>query len=806
MAKYSSGLEDNLELADSSITALEGRYLKKDEKGRVLETATDMYRRVARNIASAEAFYLKGLKDKVTKEMPFSERYEIIGEDARVKEFEEDLFGVMYNGEFLFNSPTLMNAGGDLQQLAACFVLPVGDSMEEIFDSLKWTAMVHKSGGGTGFSFSRLRSKDSYVGTTGGVASGPISFMKIFNSATEQVKQGGTRRGANMGILNVDHPDILDFIYAKEKDGELNNFNLSVGVTDEFMNAVREGRNYNLINPKDGSVAGELDARNVYEKLVVQAHHNGDPGVVFIDKMNKDNPTPKVGKIESTNPCGEQPLLPMEACNLGSINLGKVVTKNGDTDWNNLERIVRIATRSLDNAIEVGKYPLPQIEKMVLANRKIGLGVMGFSDYLARKKISYQSKKALIEAKKVMKFINKTSIDESEKLAQERGAFPNFDESIYAEQNLPPRRNATLTTIAPTGTLSVIANASSGIEPLFAPVFNRNVGDSLGKDLIEVNPTFEEYLKEKDLYSKELLMAIAKDPHLKNTFLPEKIKNEIKELFPTAHDVAPEWHVRMQAAFQKYVHNAVSKTVNLTKDATVEDVRRIYDLAYELDCKGITIYRDGSKEKQILTTGEKEDGTKASLENLIRIPNIISALKVKQATPKGNMHVNMSIDPKRNYDVVEAFGTIGNAGGEIAASLEAIGRLSSEHLRGGGSSLGLIKKLKDIGSKDSSITNSGLVSSIPQGFSRALMKYELARRTHPIKDILLGRVDFDELDEEVSGIIRGDNFEEYLKENERKSLNGKGKKTPKDVCPDCGDKLRPEEGCMKCTCGFSKCG
>lgn len=807
MAKYSSGLEDSLDLPDSSIGVLESRYLKRDENDSIIETGEQMYRRTARNVGSGSAFYLDGLKDKLQESMSTQEVYQIIADDPRVKKVEEEYFNLMSKGYFTPNSPTLMNAERRLQQLAACFVLPVGDSMEEIFDAIKNTALVHKSGGGTGFSFSRLRSRDSFVGSTGGVASGPISFMKIFNAATEEVKQGGKRRGANMGILRVDHPEIMRYIYAKRDNEDLNNFNLSVAITDDFMKAVRNDSNYKLINPNDNTIAGELNAQEVYNHVIHEAWANGDPGVIFIDTINKDNPTPEVGDIESTNPCGEQPLLPLEACNLGAVNLGKFVNEKGGLDEGKLEWAIRTGTRFLDDAITVSKYPIPEIDEMVKANRKIGLGVMGWADYLSKRDISYASEEALQEAEKIMKFITDTSVSESEKLASKRGAFPNFEKSAYAKKGLPPRRNATNTTIAPTGTTSIInSNASQGIEPLFAIYQIRNVEESIGKNLIEINPQFQKFLISKDMDAEGIVAELAKGYTIDDIFIPENIKQEIKRKFPTAHEISPEWHVRKQAAFQKYLHNAVSKTVNLPHDSTPEDVKKVYNLAYDLGCKGVTIYRDGSKAKQILTTGKRINGSTATLENLIKVPNIITSIKIKQVTPDGNMHVHLSIDPTRNYEPIEAFGSIANAGKKAAAGLEAIGRMTSKSLRGGGNSLMAINELKDIGGERGSVTSSGLVSSIPQGFAYALMKYELARRRHPIEDILLGKVDFDELDEKVSEIIRDDSFSKYLNQHERKSLKKSGTED-RFKCPDCGDKLAFLEGCKKCpSCGFDACG
>ncbi|RKZ26359.1 adenosylcobalamin-dependent ribonucleoside-diphosphate reductase [bacterium] len=564
--KILTGVHDDLKLSINALTVLERRYLLKDEKGKVIETPGELFKRVAKNIAEVERNY--GVKD--------------------VEKIEEEFYRLMTSGRFLPNSPTLMNAGTSLQQLAACFVLPVGDSIEEIFDALKYAAIIHKTGGGTGFNFSHLRPKNDTVLSTGGIASGPVSFMRIFDTMTEVIKQGGKRRGANMGILNYNHPDIMEFITCKEH-GEFRNFNISVGVTEEFFELVKKDGDVELINPRTGKSTGKIKAKTIFETIVFQAWKTGDPGIVFLDRLERDNPTPSLGKIEATNPCGEQPLLPYEACNLGSVNLSLFV-KNRDIDFEPLENTVKLAVRFLDNVIDASRYPLPEIEKMVRGNRKIGLGVMGFADMLIKLKIPYDSEEALRTAERVMKFIKEKAEVASRELALERGNFPNHGISIFKE----PRRNATLTTIAPTGSISIIAGCSSGIEPLFSIVFMRNVLE--GTELLEINPEFERIAKEMGFYSEELIHQVAARGTLENLNIPE----EVKRIFRTAHDISPEWHIRMQAAFQKYVDNAVSKTVNLRYEATVEDVRRVFWLGYELGVKGVTVYRDRSKEEQVL--------------------------------------------------------------------------------------------------------------------------------------------------------------------------------------------------------------
>ncbi|MEK6777138.1 MAG: vitamin B12-dependent ribonucleotide reductase [bacterium] len=578
--------EDKLQLYPNAIKVLERRYLQKDEAGKVIEEPRDMFLRVSKNIAEAEKIYDK---------------------KANVPEKARLFYRLMTELEFLPNSPTLMNAGRELQQLSACFVLPIEDSMEGIFDSLKHAALIHKSGGGTGFSFSRIRRKNSTVGSTGGVASGPISFMRIFNTATEQVKQGGTRRGANMGILRVDHPDILEFIHVKKNDGALNNFNLSVGITEEFMKAVQSGADYDLVDPCTHEHTGTLNAKDVFDEIVDLAWQSGDPGIVFLDRLNRDNPTPLLGDIECTNPCGEQPLLPYEACNLGSINLARMVKIDHGTpvvDYDRLKRVVWTSVNFLDNVIDMSRFPLQKITDMAQGNRKIGLGVMGWADMLIALRTPYNSEAAIKTAEEVMSFIQTEARAASADLAEKRGVFPNFKGSIYDRKEMPRVRNATTTTIAPTGTLSIIANTSSGIEPIFALSYYRNVMDN--DKLIEVNDAFQQEAKQCGFYSDELMEKIARTGTIQGM---SEIPQNVREAFVTAHDVNPEWHIRMQAAFQKYTDNAVSKTVNFPHHATVKNVEEVYLRAYESGCKGVTIYRDGSKGEQVLNLkggGEKE--------------------------------------------------------------------------------------------------------------------------------------------------------------------------------------------------------
>ncbi|WP_333654287.1 adenosylcobalamin-dependent ribonucleoside-diphosphate reductase [Dissulfurispira sp.] len=564
-----------MELTENALKVLHARYLIKDEKGKVIETPENMFRRVARNIAGAERLY---------------------NEDASY--WEDRFYELMASLKFLPNSPALMNAGKSIGQLAACFVLPVEDSMKSIFDTLKNAALILQSGGGTGFSFSRLRPKADIVRSTGGIASGPVSFVKIYNTATEVIKQGGARRGANMGILRIDHPDILEFIRIKRREGELTNFNISVAVTDAFMEAFKNGNEYNLLNPRSGEVVGSLRARTVFDELVKSAWETGDPGLIFIDRINRANPTPHIGTIESTNPCGEQPLLPYEACVLGSMNLSKYVLKEGQRskvkgqeliDWDMLAKDINTAVRFLDDSIDINIYPLPEIERMHKGNRKIGLGVMGWADVLILLKIPYNHKKAFELARKVMKFVRDKSREASIELAEKRGVFPNFKGSIYDAPGMPKVRNATTTTIAPTGTLSTIADCSSGIEPLFAIAYKRLVLDT---ELYEINKYFIEVAQKRGFFSDELMTGVLRKGNLRGI---KEIPLDVKRLFKTALEIPLEDHIEMQAAFQEYTDNAVSKTINLPNKAKKEDVERAFILAYDKGVKGITIFRYGAK-------------------------------------------------------------------------------------------------------------------------------------------------------------------------------------------------------------------
>jgi ribonucleoside-diphosphate reductase alpha chain len=573
------GVVDDLKLGINAIKVLERRYLLRDDNFNVIETPSGMFRRVANTIATVDKKYCP---------------------ECDTGKVKEGFYTTMAKLEFLPNSPTLMNAGTGVGQLSACFVLPIEDSVESIFDALKYMALIHQSGGGTGFSFSRIRPRGDVVQSTMGVASGPISFMRAFDMATEIIKQGGRRRGANMGILRVDHPDILEFIPAKSDEGLLSNFNVSVAVTDAFMEAVKKDEEYPLINPRNGEVVKRLRALDVFEFIVVSAWRTGDPGLIFIDEINRHNPTPMLGEIESTNPCAEQPLLPYESCNLGSINLAKMIMREGDdaqVDYERLGRTVKTAVHFLDNVIDANKFPLKQIEKMTKGNRKIGLGVMGFAYALLELGIPYNSGEALKKAEEIMGFITRTAREASADLARERGVFPNYDGSIWDDRGIEVR-NASVTTIAPTGTLSIISSTSSSIEPIFAVSFYRSVME--GSRLLEINPVFERIARERGFYSRSLLRRIARVGSVQGI---KEVPEDVRRTFVTSMEIPPEMHVRMQAAFQRHVDSAVSKTVNLPSDASLEDVKKIFLLAHELKCKGITVYRYGSKPKQVLYIG-----------------------------------------------------------------------------------------------------------------------------------------------------------------------------------------------------------
>jgi len=748
-----------IKLSQNALRVLEKRYLMKDKEGKVIETPRALFRRVAKHIAKAELIY---------------------DAKADVSFWEKIFYKVVADLEFLPNSPTLMNAGRELGQLSACFVIPVDDSMESIFDAVKYTALIHKSGGGTGFSFSRLRPERDRVGSTGGIASGPISFMRTFDVTTDVIKQGGMRRGANMAILNVDHPDILKFITVKGDPNALTNFNLSVAVTDEFMEAVRKGTDYDLINPQSGAVVGKLSAKEVFDKIVEMAWRTGDPGVVFIDEINRHNPTPELGKIESTNPCGEQPLLPFESCNLGSINLSKVVTqRNGEPkiDYTRLSRIVRLAVHFLDDVIDVNQFPLPQIEERTRATRKIGLGVMGFADMLIQLGISYDSEQGLAIAEEVARFISEEANRASLELGEQRGVFPAFEGSVYDVPDGPRFRNATRTTVAPTGSLSIIANCSSGIEPIFALSYVRHILE--GEELVEVNPYFEQVAKDRGFYSPELMKDLALGGKIRDI---EGIPEDVKRIFVTAYDIAPEWHVKMQAAFQRSCDSAVSKTVNFAYEATPEDIANVYILAYEEKLKGITIYRDRSRESQVLTVGEVATEAEGRLVPRKR-PKVTRGVTERVNTGCGYIYVTLNFD---EHGVVEVFSTLGKAGGCAAAQLEAISRLVSLSLRSGVDLASVVKQLRGIRCPSIAWEQGRAVTSCADAIASVLQKH-------------IKRESGSSLDVPSSEVIG----------NTKMSQSGKSPviRSEAGQCPECGGPLIYQEGCNIClNCGFTKCG
>ena len=740
--------DTGFKLTENARHVLQKRYLKKDKQGNVIETPEEMFRRVAGAIAGAELQY----KPK-----------------ANVKAMEEEFYRIMTSLDFLPNSPTLMNAGRELGQLSACFVLPIEDSMESIFDSVKNTALIHKSGGGTGFSFSRLRPEKDRVGSTGGVASGPVSFIRAFDIATDVIKQGGMRRGANMGILNIDHPDIMKFITAKEDMTALTNFNISVAVTSEFMEAVKADTDYNLLSPRTGEVDGKLNAKEVFDKIVDMAWKTGDPGIVFIDRINHDNPTPHLGKIESTNPCGEQPLLPYESCNLGSINLARML-REGDgsveIDYPKMARTIKTAVRFLDNVIDVNKFPLPQIEEMTRKTRKIGLGVMGFADMLIQLGIPYNSEEALNLASEIMKFVSDEATRASEELGEERGLFPAFTGSIYDAADALRVRNASRTTIAPTGTLSMIAGCSSGIEPLFALSYTKNILD--GAKMVEVNPHFEEIAREKGFYSEELMQKLADGVHLADI---EGVPDAVKPVFVTAHEITPEWHVKMQASFQKSTDNAVSKTVNFPREATREDVANVYRLAYEAGLKGITIYRDGSRDAQVLTTGKTEGKTEPATDETRLTPRkrakVNSGFTERVTTGCGYIYVTVNSD---EHGICEVFSHLGKTGGCASAQLEATCRLISLALRSGVDVASVVRQMRGIRCPSIAWEEGKSILSCADAIASVLEKH-------------------------TTGYDGKPKPEDY---GLAKNLAGQ--------CPECSNMLIYQEGCFICAaCGYTKC-
>jgi len=741
------------EWSDAALAAMEKRYLLKED-GAVAETPEQMCRRVALAIAEGERNFRKS--------------------DEEIQAAAMDFALLMIERKFMPNSPTLMNAGkGTALQYSACYVLPVEDSINGIFDAVKNAAIIHQSGGGTGFSFSRLRPKNSPVRRSGGIASGPVSFMRVFDSATEAVKQGGTRRGANMGILRVDHPDILEFINSKISGG-ITNFNISVAATDSFMSALRNGEDYDIVNPYNKQKEGKLSATEVFDKIVDAAWKTGDPGMIFIDRVNNSpaNPVPSMGPVEATNPCGEQPLYPNEACNLGSINLAALAHQaNGgrEVDWAELERVTRLSVRFLDDVIEVNPYPLAEIDRMVKLNRRVGLGVMGWADLLFLLEIPYDSEQALRLAEQVMRSINEAGHDESARLAKERGPFPTFTQSIYRDG--PPLRNATVTTIAPTGSISLIAGCSSGIEPMFALAYSHTF---LGSSV--VTPVFEQIARERGFYSDELAKRVLQKGSVQDM---DEVPERLRRVFKTAHEIAPEWHVRVQAAFQRHTDNAVSKTINLLTSATREDVRKAYLLAYESGCKGITVFRDKSREEQVLVAGTQEAASAKARQKaeppehpVQARPAKLTGATYRKRTAMGTVYVTVNRDDKG--EPLELFLVSGKAGSDVAALVEATGRLISLALRLESAVPRLdrarliIDELKGIGGRVAIGFGPSRVLSIPDAVAKVM-------------------------EEEIGTAAR--------------AIPGQLPLQAADLCPECGQyTLVHEEGCSKCyNCGYSTC-
>jgi ribonucleoside-diphosphate reductase alpha chain len=811
--------EPRLDLSANALTVLERRYLVKDDQGKPVERPQDLFWRVARTIAAPDRTY--GASDRA------------------VESLAETFFELMARRVWMPNSPTLMNAGRPLGQLSACFVLPVEDALSNgrsgIYDTLRAMALVHQSGGGTGFSFSRLRPKNDVVRSTMGVASGPVSFMKLYDASTDVVKQGGTRRGANMGILRVDHPDIMDFIHCKDDLTQVTNFNISVAVTDAFMLALEAGKAYDLIHPRTGKVVGQLDAREVFKQIVHGAWKTGEPGVFYIDRANHYNPVPHLGSYEATNPCGEQPLLPYDVCNLGSINVGLFV-KNGEVDWDELRTAVHLTTHFLDNVIDANKYPLQEIDDLAKRIRRIGLGIMGWADLLVRLSIPYNSDEGVALGRRLMEFIDEESKVASEKLAVQRGTFAEWERSIWGpdatcarnargERIRPMRRlrNCNLTTVAPTGTISIIAGCSSGIEPLFAVAFMRNQAGVLMPD---VNEDFVAIAKREGWYSDELMQQIAEAGRIHFGAVPEKWQR----VFVTAHDVTPEWHIQMQAAFQEFTDSAISKTSNFPNEATEEYVEQIYRYAYQLGCKGVTVYRDGARENQVLSTGSTakkvvEAGKDALAEALGRIaeldtelhltkerlhdveaenlqrrakrsrPDLLKGSTRRVESPLGTMYVTITEDDKGQP--FEVFMSLGKAGGALMADVEAIGRLISLALRSGVPLPEIYRQLRGISSDRAVGLGPNKVMSVPDAIGIAIEKW-MQEQQGVQQDLLESTGTKATAQTEV---VRGSAGDAALRAARGPEQDFIG------ACPDCGSQLAFIEGCAKChVCGFSECG
>jgi ribonucleoside-diphosphate reductase alpha chain len=810
-----------------------------------------MFRRVAKAIAEAETIY---------------------DSDPDVRsEWEDRFYSLMVSRRFMPNSPTLMNAGREMGMLSACFVLPIGDSINEIFDSIKHTALIQKAGGGTGFAFDELRPTGDYISSSGGTTSGPISFWRAFSEATNAIQQGAFRRGANMGMMSIHHPDILKFLHAKEDLTQFTNYNISVKVTDEWMQIFlnepdrphvvrnpRTGRNYVLPKslgiweydirslvevPEDGTIPdGEFYAnRDMWDIIVNNAHRTGEPGVVYIDRINQANPTPHLGRMEATNPCGEQPLLPYEACNLGSVNLARFVGAGVDgkptVDWQGLRETVHDSTRFLDDVIDVNRYPFQQITDVCKANRKIGLGIMGFADALYLMGVPYGGEEGVEWGERFMEFVNDEAHICSEKLAHQRGCFPNWEGSIYDTQYHRPMRNATCTTVAPTGTISIIAGCSGGIEPMYSLAFYRNVlkeHDEGQMPMVEINPIFEAIARERGFLSEGLMERIATEGTLAHV---DDVPGDVKRVFVCAHDIIPEWHMRMQAAFQRHCDASISKTINFPENATVDDVAEIYKLAYELECKGVTVYRNGCRNQQpmaLKTSGTGDAGARESdpvavgelpaLEPAL-LPEISAGIRVRQLTPFGNMHINITVDPGTEREL-EVFAQLGKGGDLANSDLEAICRMISLWLRSGGSLNHVVRQLHSIGSSLQLQTKEGKIMSLGDGLARGLKRYMLAKAEHGLQALLVGEAAMRGPAKARSGRGKGANGKGSNGDGRDRSQGAKSSLKPsavvsarleamgfqwqqtqyKVVCPDCQNPLRFSEGCVMCdSCGFSKC-
>lgn len=799
-----------LSLTPNCAKVLEARYLKKDKTGKVIETPAELFRRVARVIASAEIEH----KTKTPTE---------------IQELEDKFYDMMVTGKFIPNSPTLMNAGREMGMLSACFVLPVEDSIDGIFTSIKNTALIQKAGGGTGFDFSQLRPAGDIVCSSGGTTSGPLSFLLVFSQATEAIQQGAFRRGANMGIMSITHPDIIEFINFKEDLTRLTNYNISVSVPDDVMRDIQKNRGkiHTVINPRNGESwplpkKGELGkfwtVGEIFDMVIDRAWRTGEPGLIFIDRINRDNPTPHIGRMTATNPCGEQPLLPYEACNLGSINLGKFVHFSEDGkasyDWEEYRQTIHLTTRYLDNVVDVNKYPLPEITAMCHGNRKIGLGVMGFADALFMLGVAYNSDEGVAFGEKVMEFMQVESHNASEKLAEEKGVFPNWKGSMWDTKFHRKMRNACTTTVAPTGTISIIANCSGGIEPLFSLAFFRNVLN--GQRLVEVNEYFKQVAIQKGFYNDKLMERLANEGTLAHI---SGVPEELKKVFVCAHDITPEWHIKMQAGFQRQCDSSISKTTNFPESATREQVRKIYEMAFDYELKGITVYRDGCRKNQpmALATTKGAGGQAAAAAPAqpaapaemkpITLPEIMSCLRIRQHTPFGNMHVKISLEPKTGIER-EVFAQLGKGGDVANSDLEAICRILSLFLRSNGRLELVVKQLEGIGSSLTVPSRDGRVMSLADGLAKAIKKYLRAKELFGVKPLLLGEVDLNKLAENGKQVLEESSAAQKKDPNfiGTNSGNGNGSRGFKLKCPECQGDLVLGEGCVKCYgCGFSQC-